>query len=69
MPIAATPFGQAGELALATKWTGEPGELPFDGEETLTPANPGTAQNAKKHTIAENFPDIIPTSPASNWFC
>ena len=46
MPTAETPFEQAGELALATKWTGEPDVLPLEGELTDTPATAGSVKSA-----------------------
>ena len=38
MPTAETPFEQAGELALATKWTGELDVLPLAGFDSSCPA-------------------------------
>jgi len=64
MPIAATPFEHAGELALATKWTGEPDVLPLEGELTETPATAGSANIAHRHTTTESFPQFISKSPA-----
>jgi hypothetical protein len=65
MPIEATPFEHAGELALATKWTGEPEVAPLEGEVTETPANAGSAKIAHRHTTTKNFPEFISKSPAS----
>src|SRR5947207_6399929 len=65
MPTAETPFEQAGELALATKWTGEPDVLPLDGELTETPATAGSANIAHRHTTTKSFPEFIAKSPAS----
>jgi len=63
--MAATPFEHAGELALATKWTGEPDVLPLEGELTETPATAGSASNAHRHTTIKSFPEFILKSPAS----
>src|SRR2546429_1834470 len=65
MPTAETPFEQAGELALATKWTGEPDMLPLEGELTDTPATAGSANIAHRHTTTKRFPEFIAKSPAS----
>src|SRR3954467_2389992 len=65
MPTAETPFEQAGELALATKWTSEPDVLPLEGELTETPAIAGSANIAQRHTTSKSFPEFISKSPAS----
>src|SRR5260370_41197159 len=64
----ATPFEQAGELAPATKWTGEPTVAPLPGLETVTPAKTGNANTTDKHTTAYHVPTHIPTSPAQMSF-
>jgi hypothetical protein len=66
MPTAETPFEQAGELALATKWTGELDVLPLEGELTDTPAIAGSAELAYRHTATKSFPTFILRSPASS---
>jgi hypothetical protein len=48
----ATPFEHAGELPVATKWTGEAGVLPLPGDDTVTPANAGRVKTEHKHTTA-----------------
>jgi hypothetical protein len=65
MPIDATPFEQLGELAVATKWTGEPDVLPLEGELTDTPATAGSVKMAHRHTATKSFPEFISKSPAS----
>jgi hypothetical protein len=60
----ATPLAHEGEVAVATKWTGEPAVVPLDGELTETPANAGTAKIANRHTATESFPKFISKSPA-----
>jgi hypothetical protein len=70
MPIPATPFEQSGDVAVATKWTGERLEpvplvetVALDGEVTYTPAYAGKLA-VKRHTIVQNFPNLISTAPA-----
>jgi len=65
MPIAATPLEHAGEVALATKWTGEPEVAPVAGELTETPATAGSVNIAHRHTTTKSFPEFISKSPAS----
>jgi hypothetical protein len=59
MPIAATPFEQAGELAFATKCTGDPEVAPVVGELIQTPADAGSVNVADRHTMAQTFPIFI----------
>jgi hypothetical protein len=58
MPIAETPLEQP-EVALATKWTGEPEVAPLPGELTETPATAGIAKLADRHTTSMSFPKFI----------
>src|SRR6185437_2785512 len=58
MPIDATPFEHAGELALATKCTEEPTLAPLVGLFTVTPARAGRAPT-HKHTNGMSFPNFI----------
>jgi len=69
MPIVATPFEQAGDVAVAVKWTGETLEpVPLaetvarDGEITYTPAYAGKVA-VKRHTTVQNFPNSISKTP------
>jgi hypothetical protein len=55
---------------VATKWTGERLEpvplvetVALDGEVTYTPAYAGKLA-VKRHTIVQNFPNLISTAPA-----
>jgi hypothetical protein len=61
--MAATPFEHAGELPVATKWTGEVDVLPLPGEETVTMEKAGNA-NANRHTAVNQRQKRIPTSPS-----
>jgi hypothetical protein len=62
--MAETPFEQD-DVALATKWTGEPEVAPLEGELTETPATAGSVKIAHKHTATKSFPEFISKSPAS----
>jgi hypothetical protein len=66
MPIAETPLEQAGEEALATKWTGEPTLAPLLGLFTVTPAMAGST---KVHRQTSSFPSFIELSPALSSGC
>jgi hypothetical protein len=66
MPIAATPFEHAGELPVATKWTGELDVVPFAGEETVTTEKAGNAKK-NRHTTERERQKGIPTSPDFYW--
>jgi hypothetical protein len=61
-----TPPEQAGELAVATKCTGEPEEavpglltLALAGDETQTPAKDGSETDTNRQRIACSFPTLI----------
>jgi hypothetical protein len=67
--MVATPFEQAGDVAWATKWTGETLEavplvetVAWDGEVTYTPAYAGKVA-VKRHAIVQNFPNPISKTP------
>ena len=71
MPMARTPFEHAGEVAVATKWTGERAEVvvgletvALAGSVTYTPANAGRTVNANTDKARHSVENLIPTSPA-----
>ena len=55
MPMAATPFEQSGDCAVATKCTGEFTCAPLLGLVTVTPANADVAKVAKRQTYSLFF--------------